>query len=213
MIDRVHRRDHSEKNLCRADVTRGFIPADVLLPRLQSEPIRCPAFSVVRHANKPAGHVSFVLIARGEVSRVRSTEPERHSKALSVTDRDVCAEFTRRFQQRQRQNVCGDDNERARIVRLPDDIGIIVNRTIGRGILDERAKDGAVESKTRVFADLDLDSERLRARLDDGNCLWVTIVGDEEGFPIWRDRMTKRHRFRSGRGFVQQRCVCDVERR
>ena len=132
---------------------------------------------------------------------------------MRVPDGDVCAEFTRRFQQRQRQNVCSDDNEHARIVRLPDEIGIIVNRAIGRGILDERAKDGVVESKTRIIGDLDLDSERLRARLNNGNCLWVTNISDEESFPIWRDRMTKRHRLGRGSRFVQQRCVCDVERR
>ena len=98
-------------------------------------------------------------------------------------------------------------------MRLPDEIGIIVNRAIGCGILDKSAKDGVVEFEVRVIADLDLNPERFRACLDNGNCLWVTNISDEESFPIWRDRMTKRHRLGRGSRFVQQRCVCDVERR
>ena len=48
--------------------------------------------------------------------------------------------------------------------------------------------------------------------MDNGNRLWMTIIIDEEGFAIWNDRVTKRHRFGGSSGFVQQRCVRDVER-
>ena len=66
---------------------------------------------------------------------------------------------------------------------------------------------------SRVIADLDLDPERLRAGLNDGNRLRVTIIGDEERFAIWNSCVTKRHRFSGGCRFVQQRRVRDVERR
>ena len=48
-------------------------------------------------------------IARGEKGRVRSAEAERNAKALRVADGDVRAEFARRSQQSERENVGGDD--------------------------------------------------------------------------------------------------------
>src|SRR3981189_2011536 len=98
-------------------------------------------------------------------------------------------------------------------MRLPDEIGIIVNRPFSRGILDERAKNRVVKFETRVVADLNLDAEWFRARLDDRDRLRITIVGDEESFTIWKNCMTKRHRFCGGCGFVQQGCISNIERR
>ena len=89
-------------------------------------------------------------------------------------------------------------------MRLFNEIGVIVNCAIGGRILDECAKNRSVEFETRIIADFDLNTERLRACLNHGNCLWVTIIGDEKGFAIWNDGVTKRHRFGGGRGFVQE---------
>ena len=96
-------------------------------------------------------------------------------------------------------------------MRLPDELGVIVDRAIGRGILNKRAENCAVEFELRVIADLDLDPERLRAGLNDGNRLGMTIIGNKERLPIWNYRVTKRHRFCSGRCFVQHGSVRDVE--
>src|SRR5438128_1745985 len=98
-------------------------------------------------------------------------------------------------------------------MRPPDEADVIVNRAIGRRILGKHAENRVVELETRVIADLDLDSERFRAGLNDGDCLWMTIIGDEERFPIWNDRMTKRHRFGGGSGFVKQSRVRNIQRR
>ena len=89
MIDRIHRCDDSEKHLRRADVARGFIAADVLLARLQREAICRMAFGVVRHANESARHVTFVLVACGEICSVRPAESERDSEALRISNRYV----------------------------------------------------------------------------------------------------------------------------
>ena len=70
-------------------------------------------------------------------------------------------------------------------MRLPDELGVIVDRAIGRGILNKRAENCAVEFELRVIADLDLDPERLRACLNDGNRLGMTIIGNKERLPIW----------------------------
>src|SRR5262249_17138132 len=78
-------------------------------------------------------------------------------------------------------------------------------------MLNKRAENCAVEFELRVIADLDLDPERLRPGLNDGNRLGMTMICDKEGIAIWNYRVTKRHRFGSGRGFVQHGSVCDVE--
>ncbi len=88
-------------------------------------------------------------------------------------------------------------------MRLLDELGVIVDRPIGRGILNKRAENCAVEFESRVIADLDLDPERLRAGLNDGNRLGMTIIGNKERLPIWNYRVTKRHRFSSSSCFVQ----------
>src|ERR1700686_17084 len=97
VIDRVHRRNHGQKNLCRANVAGRFVAADMLLPCLQRESIGRPAFSVVGNTNETTGHVTFGLIPRSEVGGVRSTEAEWNTKTLRVADCNVGAEFARRF--------------------------------------------------------------------------------------------------------------------
>src|SRR5437773_8169895 len=98
MIDSVHRGDDSEKNLCRANVACRFVAADVLLTRLQRESIGRTTFGIVRDTHQPARHMTFVLIARGEVCRVWAAEPQRNAETLGVTNSDICAKFSRRLQ-------------------------------------------------------------------------------------------------------------------
>src|SRR5919197_4172363 len=98
VIHGIHRCDHSEKDLRCANVTRGLVATDVLLARLQRESISGASFGIVRNANKSAGHVTFVLIARGEVCRVRATKPEGNAEALRVADCHIGSKFPRRFQ-------------------------------------------------------------------------------------------------------------------
>src|SRR2546423_598180 len=97
VINRIHGRDDREKNLCRANIAGRFVATDVLLARLQRESVSGSAFSIVRDTDESPRHVAFVLIARGKIRCVRSAEAEWDSKALRVSNRDVHAEFTRRF--------------------------------------------------------------------------------------------------------------------
>ena len=82
-------------------------------------------------------------------------------------DRDVGAQFARRPEERERENIGRDDGERAGVVRGLDERLVVEDRAVGRGILQEDAEDLVVESEGRVIADDDLDAERLRARLHD----------------------------------------------
>ena len=98
-------------------------------------------------------------------------------------------------------------------MRLADELGVIVDRAIGCGILNKRAENCAVEFERRVIADGDLDSERPRACLNHGDGVGMTIIRDKKCFSIWYYSVAKCHRFGSGRRFVQHGSVRDVERR
>src|SRR5205085_11902696 len=117
VIDGIHRRDDGEKNLSGADVTRRFVAANVLLAGLHREPVTWAAHRIVRDADEAPGHVPFVGVARGEISGMRSAETERNTETLGAADGDIGAEFAGRFEQRQRENVRGNDEKSAGIVR------------------------------------------------------------------------------------------------
>src|SRR5947208_2082871 len=86
MINRIHRCDDREKNLGRANVAGGFVAADMLLARLEREPITRTTFGIVRDADESTGHVPLILIASREISGVRSAEPERNAKPLGISN-------------------------------------------------------------------------------------------------------------------------------
>src|SRR4029077_3902334 len=100
-------------------------------------------------------------------------------------------------------------------MRLLDKLGVMVDRAVGRGILNKRAENCAVEFEPRVIANLDFDPERLRAGLKDGNRCGMTIIGNKDrpfaavltapGYSV-----TKRHRCCSSSCFVQHGSVCNV---
>src|ERR1041384_224582 len=55
-------------------------------------------------------------------------------------------------------------------MRLPDELGVIANRAVGRGILHQRAENSVVEFEPRIILDLNLDAERL--------CALVVVAAD-----------------------------------
>ncbi len=83
MINRIHRCDHGEENLGGADVTGGFVAANVLFAGLEREPICRAAVGIVRNADEPSRHVALVGIPRRKISgvRVRQNRAERRSVA------------------------------------------------------------------------------------------------------------------------------------
>src|SRR5581483_5773158 len=147
VINRIHRRDHREENLRRADVARRFFAADVLLACLQRKAKSGTAFRVVRDADEPARHVALEFIARRKICRVRPAETERHAETLRRADSDVRTEFARWREQRQRENVRCDDCESAVRVDFFNDYTVIANRAVGARILQQRGEDTLVKSE------------------------------------------------------------------
>ena len=150
MVNRVHRRHDGEKNLGRANIAGRFVAADVLLACLQRESVCRSAFGVVRNANKTSRHVAFVLIARGKIGGMWSTESERNTKPLRVPDGNVSAKFAGRLQQCECESVGSNHNQRAGVVGLLNEFGIIVNCAVGCRILNQRAENGVVELAATV---------------------------------------------------------------
>jgi hypothetical protein len=74
----------------------------VAFPRLQRQPHRRPPLRIVRDADEPPRQMPLQLVPRGHKTGMRATITERHPKALRRPDRDIRAEFARRFEQRQR---------------------------------------------------------------------------------------------------------------
>ena len=71
------------------------------------------ARGILRHADQAAGQLPLEARAHGHVAGVRSAEAERHAEALRRADGDVGAELARRREQREREQVGGDDGEPA----------------------------------------------------------------------------------------------------
>ena len=117
VIDGVHRGYHREEHLRRADIARGLVAADVLLPRLEREPVGGVAVRVFADSHQTPRHEPLEGILHGHVGRVRAAEAHRHAEALRRADGDVRPEFPRRTQHREGKDIRGDDGQRARRVR------------------------------------------------------------------------------------------------
>ena len=139
--DRVHAGHDGQQHLRGADVGGGLLAADVLLAGLQGEPHGRRAGGIHADADEPARHVALVGIAGGHVAGVRAAEAHRHAEALRRADHDVGAQLAGRGQQHQRQQVGGDDGQRAEAACAAVDLGAVVaHRAGGAGILQQHAE-------------------------------------------------------------------------
>ncbi len=120
----------------------------------------------------------------GHVAGVRSAEAHRHTEALGRADGDVRPELARRGQQGQREQVGGDRDEGAQLVRLVDDGLDVPYGTGGARVLDQHTVDLALGDLRRdavaEVGDDDLDAGRLGAGLDHGDGLRQRVRVDQE---------------------------------
>ncbi len=91
VVDAVHRRHHGEQHLRGADVARRLLAADVLLARLQREPVGGVAVGVDRDADEAAGQLAGERVGDGHEAGVRAAEAHRHAEALRGADHDAGA--------------------------------------------------------------------------------------------------------------------------
>ena len=86
---------------------------------------------VLRDADDAARHLALVLVARGHERRVRAAVAHRHAEALRVADDDVRTELGRRAQERQREQVTRDRDERTCLVRRRAERRQVVDPAVG----------------------------------------------------------------------------------
>ena len=91
-------------------------------------------------ADEAAGQRALERVAHRHVGRMRAAIAHRHAKALRRADRDVGAEFAGRGEQRQRQQIGGDDRERALGVQRRDRRPQVAHRAGRARILQQRAE-------------------------------------------------------------------------
>ena len=208
--------DHRQQHLRGADVRRRLLAPDVLLARLQREPHRRLARRILRNADQSSRHVALVGIARGHIAGMRTAEAHRHAEALRRTHHHIGAHLARRRQQRERQRIGADDDQRVRFVRRTDFRREFADRARGAGILQhqsERLRRGDRCQIARCHIE-DTDADRQRARRQHGTRLRMQVGRNRQHVGL-RPADGVRHRHRLGRrgGLVQQRGVGDLHRR
>jgi hypothetical protein len=140
VVHGVHAGDDGGQHLRGADVGGGLFAADVLLARLQRQAVGGLAVHVHAHAHQAAGHGALEFVAAGHVGGVRAARAHGHAKALRGADHDVGAHLARGLEQRERQQVGGQDQRGALGV---DDVGAhlpVGQPAAGAGVLVDGGK-------------------------------------------------------------------------
>ena len=209
VVDGVHRGHHREQHLRGADVARGLVAPDVLLARLQREPVGGLALGVLRDTHQAARQVALVLVAQREERGVRPAVSERHAEALRRPERDVGAHLAGRRNERERQEIGRDRDQRPRGVGALRERAEVAQHAVRRRVLDEHAEQALrLEVEGVDGPDVHLDAERLGARRHHRDRLRVAVRGDEEAVASrLRDGAAERHRLGGGRRLVEQRRV------
>ena len=213
VIDRIHRGDHRQQHLRGADVGGRLFAADVLLAGLQRQPIGRLAARIHRQPDEPAGQRALQRIAHRHIGRMRPAIAHRHAETLRRTDRDVGAEFARRGQQRQRQQIGGDNGERALGVQRRDRRTQVANRAGSARILQQRRRTRPRASRSVAGSPTirfhPSGSARVRSTASVCGCTSASTKNDL--VLAARGAFGQRHRFRRRGCLIEQRGVGDIE--
>ena len=215
VIHRVEARDDRRQYLGGADVARRVLAADVLLARLQRQAVGARAVGVERSAHQASRQGALERVRHRDVSRVRPAAAHRHAEALGRADRDLGAELARRFEQRQRQEVGGDDDDRAPLPQRRDCLGWVDDFAGRVRVLEQRAECVGRAADCLVVDHAHFDPERCGARAHHRNCLRMARARDDECLAVRFRRRAVAHRHRLGccGRFVEQRRVGNRKRR
>ncbi len=210
VVDGVHAGHDGEQHLRGADVAGGLLTADVLLAGLQGEAVGLVAVGVDGDADQAARQAAGELLVHRHVAGVRSAEAHRHAEALGGAHRDVRAQLAGRGEQGEGEQVGGDGDERAELVRPVDHRLDVAYGTGGARVLDEDAVDLALgdlggDALAQVGDD-DLDAGRLRPGPYHGDGLRQGVrVDQEQALLVLAHAPGQGHRLGGGRALVEQR--------
>eukprot|EP00955_Chlamydomonas_euryale_P024571 258863-Chlamydomonas_euryale.AAC.4 len=137
VVHSVQRADVGEQRLRRADVGRGLVAADVLLARLHRHAQRRLPRRVDAAPDDAAWHHALVVLGARQERGVWAAVAERHAETLRRADDNVGAPLAWRAQHRQRQQVRRHAHLNIGCMRLLDHVGIVPDRAIARGVLQQ----------------------------------------------------------------------------
>ncbi len=201
-----------QQDLGGADVAGGLLPADVLLTGLEREPVG-PASGVVhRHPHQPPRQGALVGISGGDEAGVRAAEAQRHPEALRRPDDDVGPDLPGRAHQHQRRQIGGHGDQRPRLVRGLDQLGVIADHPAGARVLGQHTEGPGRQVGGR--GDLvDGPGDHLQTQGPGsgghhGQRLGVAVLVDyEDRAGLGVEPAAHGHGLGCGGGFVQQRGV------
>ncbi len=220
--DGIHAGHDGQQHLGGADVGGGLLPPDVLLSRLQGEPVCRSAHLVDGHPHEAAGHGPLEALADRHEAGVGTTEAHRDPEPLAVAHRDVGAPLAGRRQQGQGEQVGGGGHEGLGLVGGLGQGAPVAHLAVGAGVLHEDAEDalaaGGLEQPLgrghgRQVQPLHLDAERQGARCDHGVGLRQHLLVDQQHGVLGRlaGPPHQGHGLGGRRALVEQGRVGDVE--
>ena len=212
VVHRVHGGNDRQEDLRRADVRRRLLPADVLLARLERQPVGGPPLRVDRQPDQASRQVPLEACLHRHERCVRPSVPERDAETLRGPDHHVGPPLPRRLEEGERQEVGGHGHQRAAGVGLLGQRGEVPDGARATRVLLHHAEELADGQAVVEIGHGDLDPEWLEARLQHGQRLREAVGVDED--PVGLDPGAPAHeRDRLGhRGaLVEQRGVGRLE--
>ena len=89
MIYRIHASDYGQQYLGCTNIGCSFLPTNMLLTRLQSQPVSGLTIRVLGHTDQTARQVALVSLSGGHIASMRATKAQWHTKALSGTNGSI----------------------------------------------------------------------------------------------------------------------------
>ena len=208
VVDGVEGGHDGQQRLGGADVGRGLLAADVLLAGLQGQAVGGSARVVLGDTHDPAGQGAFHALLHGHVGGVRTAEEQRHAKALGGADGDVRALLARRGDQRQRQQVSGNSDQRTALLGLGDNHALVPHPAGHARLLEHDAVDVTLRQALGEVSNLHLEAERFGAAQHDGDGL-RQAVGVKDGLAVLGVLILVRaahqqHSLGHGSGFIEE---------
>ena len=204
VIAGVHGCDHRQQHLRGADIAGGLVAADVLLARLQCQPVGRRTVGIQRHPDQPAGKLAGVLGMHSQITGVWSAESHWHTESLGAAEGDIGTDLAGRGDQCQRQQVGADGDQCTPLVGLRHQLRPVDHRAAGTGQLRDHTEELAVGQTLAQVGGDDLDAQRRGAGRQHGRGLPVHVGVD--GQPVGRAAsrpVHQRHRLGRGGALVQ----------
>ena len=200
----IHARHHGQQHLGRAYIAGGLLPADVLLPRLQGEPIRRLSLGINTPPDQTSRQLAFPFIPAGHEGRVWSAKSQGHAESLRTPHGHIRPQFTRWRQQSQTQQITRHDHQHAATAQAGDACPPIRHLPIRRGILEHRCKDAVIIGK--LVAGDNFQSQSVHPRVQHLLTLGKKLRSHQHlaGMFHLRAGQTQRHGLRHRSAFVQE---------